>query len=97
MPVEGAVPSVGGGVVPLIHLLSPTVEDDGSELHQTLPTFLWLVCVVDVVAIGGEGIGHVEFALAYRDTDRTEVIPVFLGVGDSVVALGEYGVAYDLI
>ena len=93
--MEGAVPSVFR-VGPLEDLLSPAVEDDGAELHQTL-IFLGFVFIVDIVAVGREGIGHHELALADGHPEGREVSPVVFGIGDGVVALGVDGIEHDVV
>ena len=66
LPLVGAVPAVFGWVCPLIEFLAPAVEDVGVELYEAL-VVLGLERFVVFVAIGREGIGEAELALADGD------------------------------
>ena len=50
-----------------------------------------------LVAVGREGIGHLQLTLAHRYLDSCPVHPVFLGAEHGIRSLHEGGVQHNLV
>ena len=83
--------------MPLVQLLPPAVEDVGIELHDALVVALGAIHVVDAVAVGREGVRHLELALRDLYRYRLCILPVVLGVCYGVGAVDECSIEHDAV